>query len=278
MMHNGRRGFMSRAGTLLAGLPLVLAAAAAAGKTTAKRKPVPTSADERLEAMEKQMQQMASELGTLKDVNAIRRVQFAYGYYMDKQLYDEVADLFADDGEVHFGGGIYRGKAGVRRLYTGVFRQAFAAGANGPVYGLLLDHLQLQEIIDVAPDRRTARARSRCFMQAGSHESKQDANPALPRQWWEGGIYENTYAKADDGIWRIRVLNYRVVYQGQYEDGWAHWKAAAAAGPRAVFPENPQGPDELETPLEGWPGTAVVPFHYAHPVTGKNWAPSAPPG
>ncbi len=30
--------------------------------------------------------------------------------------------------------------------------------------------------------------------------------------------------------------------------------------------------DRLETdPHELWPGTAIVPFHYPHPVTGETW-------
>ena len=272
MDQHRRRSFVARAGTLLTLVPLALAAGAVRART-ARRHETKSSDDDRLKAMEKQMEQMAAELGLLNDVQAIRRLQHAYGYYMDKCLYDEVVDLFADDGEVHFGGGVYRGKAGQRRLYTGAFRRTFAAGANGPVFGFLLDHLQLQDIIDVAPDRRTALARVRCFMQAGSHDAKESAPAGIPRQWWEGGIYENTYAKGDDGIWRIRILNYNVVYQGTYEEGWAHWKSAAAPAERKTFPDDPNGPDELAAqPAAAWPQTAVVPFHYAHPVTGKSWA------
>ena len=48
-------------------------------------------------------------------MHAVRRLQHAYGYYLDKCLYDEVVDLFSDSGEVRFMGGIFKGKAGVRR-------------------------------------------------------------------------------------------------------------------------------------------------------------------
>ena len=47
--------------------------------------------------------------------------------------------------------GCYKGKAGVRRLYIGRFQTNFTGGKNGPVHGFLLDHPQLQDIIDVAP-------------------------------------------------------------------------------------------------------------------------------
>jgi len=60
----------------------------------------------------------------------------------------------------------YLGKdKGVRRLYIDNFSQNFTGKKNGPIYGFLLVHMQLQDIVDVAPDRKTAKARFRCFMQ-----------------------------------------------------------------------------------------------------------------
>ena len=105
-------------------------------------------------------------------LQAIRNLHHSYGYYIDKCLYEDVVDLFAEDGEVRFVGGIYKGRdAGVRRLYVGGFLQGFTGGVPGPVYGFLLDHLQMQDVIHVAEDRKTAKARFRAFMQAGMHET-----------------------------------------------------------------------------------------------------------
>jgi len=109
-----------------------------------------------LAALAKEMAELRHELGILQDIQAVRTLQFKYGYYMDKGLYDEVVDLFADQGELHFMGGIFRGRAGLTRLYCGRLRSGFTDGNNGPVYGLLAEHLQLQDIVDIA---RTARAR-----------------------------------------------------------------------------------------------------------------------
>ena len=165
---------------------------------------------------------------------------------------------------------MFKGKAGVRRLYLETFRKNFTGGREGPVTGFLLDHPQLQDIVDVAPDRTTAHGRFRVLMQAGSHESRKDPPRGLPQQWWEGGIYENTYRR-DQGVWRIQRLNYHVAFQGVYEDGWRHWKSGPESAMK-TFPENPAGPDELlQHGLKSWPETPVVPYHYAHPVTGKPW-------
>jgi hypothetical protein len=227
------------------------------------------SADE-LTAMRAQLEQLASELAVLQDVQAIRRVQFAYGYYMDKGHYQEVVDLFAEAGEVRFMGGVFRGRdRGVKRLYIDRFRTTFTAGRNEPVFGFMLEHLQLQDIIDVAPDRSQAWGRFRCFLQGGSHVSKTDRVQSLPQQWWEAGVYENTYVR-EAGVWKIKVLNYCLAWQADYESGWAHSKPHDGPFFKQTYPTDPGGPDEIsaETPAF-WPRTGLVPFHFPHPVTGK---------
>ncbi len=230
--------------------------------------------EEEFEDLKKQVAQLAHEVGMLNDVHAIRKLQHAYGYYLDKCLYDEVVDLFSDRGEVRFMGGAFKGRAGLRRLYCDRFRRNLTAGHNGPVFGFLLDHQQLQDIVDVAPDRRTAHGRFRCFMQAGSHESRKAPPPHMPSQWWEGGIYENEFVR-EDGIWKIQVCNYNCVYHGLYEAGWAHTPPRFVPFFATPYPADPVGPDELVEPQPAlWPDTDVVAFHYVHPVTGRRWLPS----
>ncbi|MGO9424160.1 MAG: nuclear transport factor 2 family protein [Steroidobacteraceae bacterium] len=231
------------------------------------------SSPDELNSLARQVAQLSNEVGMLSDVHAIRKLQHAYGYYLDKCLYDEVVDLFSESGEVRFMGGAFKTKAGLRRLYCDRFRKNFTSGHNGPVYGFLLDHLQLQDIVDVAPDRKTACGRFRCFMQAGSHESKPSFAPGMPSQWWEGGIYENEFIR-ENGVWKIQVLNYRAVYHGLYDKGWAHTPANFVPFFSSVYPADPLGPDELTAPKPVlWPDTDVVAFHYVHPVTGKRWRP-----
>jgi len=221
--------------------------------------------------LQEEIAQLKTRIGLLEDVQAIRTLQFKYGYYMDKCLYDDVVDLYADNGEVCFAGGLYRGRAGVRRLYIDRFRKTFADGRNGPIYGFILEHLQLQDIVDVAPDRKTAFGRFRAFMQAGSHVTKK--GPVVPpglQQWWEAGVYENTYVN-DRGIWKIKRLDYNLTFHGTYEKGWAYWDRPDMAPATMTYPEDPLGPDELINSPQTWPHTSVVPFHYPHPVTGKPW-------
>ncbi len=126
-------------------------------------------------ALETRVGQLEQQVGILEDTLEVRNVQHAYGYYMDNFLYDAVIDLFAEDIEIHFFGGIYKGKAGARRLYVDRLRNNFAAGTDGPKYGKLLEHTQFQDIVHVAPDRKTAKARFRYFLQGGTHYSAGEA-------------------------------------------------------------------------------------------------------
>ncbi len=219
-------------------------------------------------AMAATVAQLVKRVTALEDVNAIRRLHFAYGYYIDKCMYQEVVDLFAEDSEQHFLNGIYKGKAGARRLYCDWFRNLFTKGHNGPVHGFLLDHLIMQDIIDVSPDGTTAKLRARCFMQGGVHKSKQDKIEGLPEMFWEGGIYQNQYVK-EDGVWKIKLLNYNMLWQADYEGGWFNTTAHLPLLTR-TFPDDPIGPDVLNPSIPAaWPNTRVIPPHYVHPVTGK---------
>ncbi|KAH7002489.1 SnoaL-like domain-containing protein [Ilyonectria destructans] len=223
---------------------------------------------------------LRNEVVRLSDQEEIRKLQYQYGYYLDKCLYKEVAELFSDSPEtyVQFLGGRYLTKEGVRRLYVGRFASAFAAGRNGPVHGFLLDHPQMQGVVDVdyscssdGPTRTGARAkgRFRSLMQAGVHISQAEKHPRGFCQWFEGGIYENEYIKDEDGQWRFLHLRYFPFWHGDVEHGWGYKVSGFVPFPTKTFPSDPNGPDMVVEPDQRmlWPDTRVVPFHYDHPIT-----------
>ena len=229
-------------------------------------------ADAKIAALEAKLAALEHKVTLLDDWQAIRRLHFLYGYFIDKCLYQEVVDLFADDGEVWFFGGKFKGKAGVARLYIGRFRKVFTGDLNGPVDGFLLDHPQMQDVIDVAPDGKSAKARIRALMQAGRH-----VDYGEKRQWWEGGIYENEYVK-EDGIWKIKILNYMPQWNADFDTGWAETKPNYVAFiTKTLADGDPNGPDELIADTWLWPEHRVVPFHNMHPVTGKPIVPQVAP-
>jgi hypothetical protein len=229
--------------------------------------------------LKEQVDRLSNQLGILEDTNAIRKLHQAYGYYLDKGIYEEIVNLFADDGEVYFNGGIFVGKdRGVRRLYIDHFGQGFAGKNGEPVHGFLLDHTQQQDVVNVAPDRKSAKARFHCFMQAWVRDPSEYPMMELARQqgqgilqWWEGGVYENLYLKDGDS-WKIKKLDYRAIWQADYALGWSYAKPGYVPPFSKTYPEDPTGPDKLITPApELRADTEVMAFRYPHPVTGKLW-------
>jgi len=213
------------------------------------------------------------ELGMLQDVQAIRTLQHTYGYLMEKGLYQEIVDLFAEDAEMTFFGGVYRGKESIKRVYLGRIRTRFTKGRNGPVRGLLCDVMQMQDVVTVAPDRRTAKGRFRALLMGGTHAQVEDA-PKLPyQQWWEAGVYENDYVR-EDGVWKFKRLGYELTWMAEFDKGWANAPDMGGYRAATLYPEDPNGPDAIaETRYPPWPETWLLPFHYAHPVTGEDIVP-----
>ena len=146
----------------------------------------------------------------------IQNLQGSYGYYTDKMLWDEVVDLFADDGTLEIGpSGVYVGKDSIRRYLL-----SLSDGKQGPLEGVLYDHFQLQPIVTVADDGLTANGRWRLFLMTGVSGSGSGGN-------WGEGVYENEYVK-EDGVWKIRKLHWFANFVAPYEGGWLN------ADPKAV--------------------------------------------
>lgn len=204
-----------------------------------------------------QIAQLSAEVDRLEGARAVRKLQRAYGYYIDRGLWDEAADLFADDGTLEIGAdGVYVGKARIRD-----YLQRAGGGQPGLAYGQLNEHMQLQPKVDVSADGLSAKGRWRDLAMLG-HYGKDAA--------WGDGIYENSYVK-QGGVWKIKALHLYVNFVAPYAQGWARLKPAPADWrsdtARAFAPDRP--PTETYRPF---PEVNVPPFHYANPATGKDAA------
>ena len=101
----------------------------------------------------------------LQDTVEIKRLQSMYGYYLDQSNWDGVLDLFTDDVVAEYGNsGVFSGKPQVRALLY-----AIGYGKSGLRVGQLRDHIQLQPVIDVAPDGATARGRWSALVLLGQY-------------------------------------------------------------------------------------------------------------
>ena len=207
--------------------------------------PVPAFAQQSAEA---RLAAYRERVERLEDQDAIENLQAYFGYYFDKGLWDEVADLFAANGSFEYGQrGVYVGQDRIRRALL-------LFGPEGLGKGYLNNHMQLQSIITVAPDGRTATARWQGMVML----SEPGANGV-----WGVGQYENAYVK-ERGVWKISKLHFYVQAMGDYDLGFSRGPLRME-GPSALFP-----PDRPPTEVyRAFPSGYTPPFSFVHPVTGE---------
>ena len=191
----------------------------------------------------------------VNDINELEILQRSYGYYVDKMLWEHVLDLFTDDATMEIGpSGVYVGRDSIRNyLYS------LSDGQQGPLEGVLFNHMQLQPVLTLSDDGLSAQGRWRALILTGTHGAGSGGN-------WGEGPYENEYVK-EDGVWKISKLHWFATFVAPYEGGWlnvddAHVRTHSMG--RGVEPDEPPSVD-----YEPWPGVFIPPFHYPNPVTGN---------
>jgi hypothetical protein len=184
----------------------------------------------------------------LEDQDAVENLQATFGFYFDKGLWGDAADLFARNGSFEYGlSGVYVGQERIRRAML-------LFGPEGLAQGYLNNHMQLQPVIIVASDGRTATGRWQGPMQL----SEPGANGV-----WGVGIYENEYVK-EGGVWKIAKFHFYPTALTDYDRGWAR-SLLPMKGQSALFP-----PDKPPTVVyRTMPGNYIPPFSFKHPVTGQ---------
>ena len=68
-------------------------------------------AETSVEALAAKVEELEARLQRREDEIDVRNLQYLYGYLIDKCMYDQVVDLFTDDAEVRFFGGVWKGSS-----------------------------------------------------------------------------------------------------------------------------------------------------------------------
>ncbi|MEJ1967002.1 MAG: nuclear transport factor 2 family protein [Gammaproteobacteria bacterium] len=209
-----------------------------------------------------QIAALESRADRVKDSNDIKRLQRAYGFYLDKAEWDQMADLFAAGASVEYANeGVYAGQNRIREYFG-----KLGGGHNGLVDGQMNNHMLLQPVVHVAPDGQTAKARWRALIQVGQFRKSAS---------WGEGTYENEYVK-DGGVWKIKKLHWYVSFVAPYQGGWAKMKVADALVGDLVKRFPPDQPPTVD--YKPYPAAFVPPYHYENPVTGASTAFASAPG
>ncbi len=161
------------------------------------------------------------------DYHEVENLQGALGYYAEKSLWADMAQLFTEDGALAID------TASLTRPRSHPHRPA-RRGSRRPRTGALDSQLQLQPVIHVAADGRTARMRSRVLRLSRGPSG---------RPMWGSDIVESELQK-HDGTWRYRRVHVHRMWNVAFKGGWATPVADAS---------------------QRFPSRFTPPFHYREP-------------
>ena len=177
-----------------------------------------------------QLGRLEIEITRAEDIRAIKKLQRAYGYYADRGLWDDLANLFTEGAVADYPSGIFDGNASIRAMFI----QNLGQGKPGLAEGRIYNHTILQPVVDLAADGATATGRWRVLGMLGRYGGSAT---------WADSLYRFDYVK-QNGRWKIQSLIAYAGSGGSYEAGWA--------------PPKPRPP--------GYVDTSPVRFNLAHPA------------
>jgi hypothetical protein len=148
---------------------------------------------------------LTQKIDRLNDEDSVRNLQHAYGYYVDRKMWDDVVDLFTADSTVDIKGvGTFRGPKGVRQVMERM-------GPAGLKHGQLNDYPIFDTIVQVLPGGREALSRGIELGMLG------EADQGTAH--WELSVFRNRFVK-EGGLWKLKELNVYPIMKADYFKGW----------------------------------------------------------
>ena len=201
--------------------------------TTSQSAIVPVGDPQRLLASLEQRAQR------LLDEDAIINLQNAFGYYLDRKLWDDAVELFHAEGSLEFGqAGLYLGHAGIRRALE-------QFGPAGLPADEVFDHVQLQPVVTLAADGQRARLRGSEILMRGKHQGE---------SFFGVNVHLNDFIKRD-GTWMLDKVHVYTRLLTDYTQGWA---LDAQVPPTAL--EGFAADAAPSVRYNAWPASYVPPF------------------
>ena len=191
---------------------------------------------------------LEQRISMMNDEDKVRNLQNAYGYYMDRKMWDDVTDLFTADGALSIAtSGVYDGPKSIRRALE-------RSGPAGLKHGELNELMQLDMAVAIEPGGMEARARGLELGMLG----EADKGTAF----YTLAIFENRYVKQND-TWRIREMRIFPLMKTEYAQGWAKSQVVDPPPAKEHAPDRPVLSSDLMT------AGAIPAFFAMNPATGK---------
>ena len=165
--------------------------------------------------------QLEQRIDALNAEDQARNLQNAYGYYVDRKMWDDVTDLFTSDGVLDVTGvGRSEGPANIRKALE-------RDGSAGIKHGELNDHPLFDTMIEIAPGGMEARVRGLDMGMLGDFASA--------RAQWSVSVFSNRFVK-QNGVWKIREMRVFPLFTADYAEGWGKSRIATTVPPFLSHP------------------------------------------
>src|SRR5215208_383383 len=96
-------------------------------------------------ALEARTARLQTHIERVESVRAVKRLQYAYGHYVELGLWNDFADLFADAATTNYQQGVH-GKEEVRKL----FLEQVGQGKLGLAEGRIYPHILFQPVVHLS--------------------------------------------------------------------------------------------------------------------------------
>ena len=210
-------------------------------------------------ALEKTIDTLEASLQLAEDIEAVKKLQRAYGYYLEHWQEEEIVGLFSHSPEVSVeihDTGLYQGWEAVSKSFH--FEDHYTAFSGQKVSPPEFLHILIPRsgMVHIDPDGKRAKGRWYGFGLAALNRGGK-LRPLIG-----AGIWENEYIK-ENGVWKILKIFWNEIIASPLEEGWV--KTPYLANPPAKN-QPPPGPN---THPVTYPSGYIFPYHYKNPVSGR---------
>jgi hypothetical protein len=216
-----------------------------------------------VEELEAKVKTLEDKIRTLEDTEEIKKLQRAYGFYLEHWMAEDIIDCFADgeDTELLVAAGHYVGKESIRDFFHHGKKGIEVRKADNGEF--LHQVMQLSGIVHVAPDGRTAKGRWYGF---GANAFPAEGGKVNPG--WMNGVYEVDYIK-QDGRWRMKKVHWCMTFHCPYTVGWVELERRLDVKMDRPYRRNPLLKPDGAPEETRYPSGFICPFHFDNPATGR---------
>jgi SnoaL-like domain len=200
---------------------------------------------------------LEAKLTAAEDIEAIKKLQNAYGYYLEHWQEDEIVELFSHNPDVSVeinASGFYKGWDVIKESYRFADHYTAYGKVKNPPGEFLHILMPLAGIIDLNQDGKKAKGRWYGFFLGAM------PRPVETRALIGCGIGENEFVK-ENGIWKFHKLFWNDIFCSPLDEGWV--KTPYLANTRKTAQSSPN------VHFQHYPSGYIFPYHYKNPVRGK---------